>query len=861
MKESDIRKKFKDFFEKRSHKWYSSMSIVPPDDPSMLFTTAGMVQFKKQFLGEAGKLTRTASIQKCLRTSDIDEVGKTARHLTFFEMYGNFSFGDYFKEEAIQWSWDFLIGELNLPVENIYATVYKDDDEAFEIWKKYLPEERIVRLGDKDNFWTMGETGPCGPCSEIIYDQGPEKGCSNKDCKVGCECDRYLEVWNLVFTQYDRQKDGTLSELPKKNIDTGMGLERLHQVLGRKDNVYETFVLKSIMDDIEKNTENFNLSSARIISDHIRAVTFMIGDGVSPSNEGRGYVLRRLIRRASRECRKIGWNEPRLWKYTSVIIDLMGEYYPEIIERATHIATVCKMEEENFVNTLDSAMRILDDFIADMEKSKEKILPAEKAFKLYDTYGLPVDITRNILQEKDLSVDEDGFNSMMEERARSSKWKEKEGTNTYWDDIKELSKTENLAYEDYSSKARVLKIINSGEAIVLDRTSMYAESGGQIGDTGEIKGKNGNFKVKNTVKEENVVIHEGLLEGKMKEGDDVEVKVDVLRRKAIERNHSATHLVQSVLREELGSHVQQNGSLVEPERLRFDFTHTESVTHDQLEKIESKVNAIVMSNIPVNSMEMSRGEAKDKGALAFFGEKYGDRVRTVIVDDPVTNKTVSMELCGGTHLKNTGEVGLFKIVSESGIAAGVRRIEAVTGSEALRYIQEKENKIKTIAELINASDDKLIDKVKKLQKELKEKDKKIRSLENKMVSGVAKESKAEDEGLLGGFYFVHEFDDVNVQLMRSWADNVLASQIPKTGIEGMAALAIGKTADKVTLILKLDKKLAEKYDAKLIISEAAKKINGSGGGRRDMAQGGGTDINGIGEAKKVVEEFLSGRRP
>jgi alanyl-tRNA synthetase len=619
VKDKDVRESFKKFFEKRGHQWYSSMPLVPSDDPTMLFTTAGMVQFKKQLLGEAGKITCAASIQKCVRTSDIDEVGKTARHLTFFEMYGNFSFGDYFKEDAIKFGWDFLVGELKLDKERLHATVYTDDDEAYEIWKKYLPEDRIVRLGEKDNFWAMGETGPCGPCSEIIYDQGLEKGCGKEDCGVGCDCDRYLEVWNLVFTQFDRKKDGSLRDLPKKNIDTGMGLERLNEVVGGKDNVFETPTLKPILDEVENDAENFNIAAARIVTDHVRAISFLLGDGVNPSNEGRGYVLRRLIRRASREGKKLGWDGPRLWKYTATVIDLMGEYYPALIKRANHIASVCKMEEEGFLNTLDSAMKVLEGFIGNLKKSGENILNATDAFKLYDTYGMPVDITRNILHEKGFDVDETGFKEMMEERAKSSKWKEREAGKSYWDEIKDISKTEFLAYESYKTTAKVEKIINSQKAIVLDKTPMYAESGGQIGDRGQIRGKNGIFKVKNTLKEDTVVIHEGMIKGNIEVGEEVEVEVDKESRKATERNHSATHILQSSLRKILGNHVQQNGSLVEPERLRFDFTHTEPLTREQIKDIEDDVNSIVMNNMPVVTGVMSRKEAEGKGALAFFG--------------------------------------------------------------------------------------------------------------------------------------------------------------------------------------------------------------------------------------------------
>ncbi len=848
MKDGEIRERFKKFFEDRLHNWYTSISLVPQDDPTMLFTTAGMVQFKKQLLGEAGRVTRAVSIQKCLRTSDIDNVGMTSRHLTFFEMYGNFSFGDYFKEDAIKFGWDFLVEELKLPVEKLYATVYKDDDEAYNVWKKYLPEEKIYKLGDEDNFWKMGDTGPCGPCSEIIYDMGPGKGCGKEDCQVGCGCDRYLEVWNLVFTQFDRQSDGTLNELPKKNIDTGMGLERLDQIVGGKDSVFETPMLKPIIDEVEKDTEVFNPVSGRIIADHVRAITFLIGDGISPSNEGRGYVLRRLIRRAAREGRKLGWGEPMLWRYTSTVIDVMGNYYPAIIARANHIAAVCKMEEESFLNTLSTAMRILDGYIKELNENGLSELSAQKAFKLYDTYGLPVDITKNILRENSLGVDEGGFKQLLEERSKSTLWKEKEKVSSYWDEIKDVPKTESLAYESYIITARVVKVLNNGKAIILDRSPMYAQSGGQVGDTGYIKNPDGLFKVENTVKEDDVIIHEGTLEGAIKEGDEVEVNVNADLRKAIERNHTATHLLQSVLRNILGKHVEQNGSLVEPSKLRFDFTHTEPLTAEQLKDIEQGVNSRVMDNMPVMIKVMDKQEAIKEGALAFFGEKYKKEVRAVIVSDPVKNKTVSMELCGGTHLHNTGEIGLFKIISENGIAAGVRRIEAVTGNTAVEYTEQNEMIISSIAEILNSPENRILDKIRKLKQELKDKDKKINNLRNKIAIG-SSGAVSYTKKLPGATFYIHEFDEINITIMRTWADSMVKK-------DSTAALAVGKTDSKVTLILKISKDLTDKYSAQQMMKEAAKEIDGSGGGRCDMAQGGGTNPSGVEKVINIIEEYF-----
>ncbi len=841
MKDREIRKKFRDYFESLEHQWHDSISLLP-DDPSMLFTTAGMVQFKKHLLGDPGRVKRAASIQKCLRTTDIDEVGKTSRHLTFFEMYGNFSFGDYFKKEAVKWGWDFLSEQIGLSPENLHATVYEDDDEAFGIWKEHLPAERIHRLGEEDNFWKMGDTGPCGPCSEVLYDRGEETGCGRAECAPGCDCDRYMEVWNFVFTQFDRQSDGTLKELPKKNIDTGMGLERLNQVVNGLDSVYETETLSPLMDKARREADNFNLSSARILSDHARAAAFLICDGVSPTNEGRGYVLRRLIRRAVKEGRKLG-GDFALWEYASLAVDIFAEYYPEILERARHIAMVIKSEEESFLGALAAAERILEGYVEEMKNSGDETLDAEKVFKLYDTHGMPADITASILEEKGYGADIEGFERLLAEASESTDWKEKSEADSFWNEVKDLEKTLFTGYGEYSGEAKVLKVAGGGRGIVLDKTPLYAESGGQAGDRGVIRGENGKFRVLNTIKEEDIFIHTGKLEGDIPAGSRVTVEVDISARRAAERNHTATHILQTALRELLGTHIQQNGSYVGPERLRFDYTHMEPLTGEQIKAVEERVNSYIMKNLPVEASEMDREEAKEKGALAFFGEKYGKKVRAVSVIGNEPGEPVSMELCGGTHLRNTGEAGLFKILSESGIAAGVRRIEAVTGEGALEYINRKLEILSETASLLRTPQDNLPDKISKLLGEIKEKKQKISDLENKLASGGGSSEKTVRAA--GAELVIREFDSAGPGVMRGWADSQASSG-------GRAALACGRSSSGAMIILKLSPDLAEKYDAGRIVSRAAEKLGGSGGGRKDMAQGGGPETEGLGAARDSV---------
>ncbi len=846
MKESEIRKKFREYFISFGHQWCDSIPLVPPGDDSILFTTAGMVQFKDEFLSSSGRVKRAASIQKCFRTSDIEEVGKTARHLTFFEMYGNFSFGDYFKEEAIKFGWDFLISELALDQDKLFATVYKDDDEAFEIWKKYLPEEKIVRLGEKDNFWNMGETGPCGPCSEILYDFGKSFGCGRSDCSPGCDCDRYLEVWNLVFTQYDRKQDGTLTSLPRKNIDTGMGLERLSQVINGLDNVFQTEMLKPLVDKAFEDSAGCSEKSARIIADHARAVTFLIADGVKPSNEGRGYVLRKLIRRASREGRKSGWKKPMLWEYSSLAADIMGHYYKVLNERANHIASVLRSEEENFLQTLDRASSKLQEHIKKLAGLGEKVLSGKDAFLLYDTYGLPPDITENILDERGLEMDRKGFDEMLQESARRSSWKQSEDSLPYLKDLKGLEPTLFTGYGECSSEASVVKILNGGKAIVTDRTPMYAEAGGQTGDRGIISGKNGSFTVNDTLKSSDVTVHVGEMEGEFNEGEKVKISVDKKVRKATQRNHTCTHILQAALRDVLGDDVQQDGSMVRPEGFRFDFTCSRELAADEKDRIERKVNSIIMENYPVSAEEMTRKDAEKKGALAFFQEKYGEKVRTIIIKKS-GSENISMELCGGTHVKNTGTIGLFKLVSEKGIAAGIRRIEGLTGDGALDYVSNMQQTLNEAAGELKSPPEEIVYSIGRLKKEIDELKDRINSLEQKLISGA---TESEKEDINGVQFSVKDFGNASEGVMRAWADSMVSSP-------SSAALALGTAEESIKMIFKLSADIAGKLDASSILKKAAEASGGNAGGRKDMARGGASGgSDSLKKSLKIVKEEI-----
>ncbi|MGO8715439.1 MAG: alanine--tRNA ligase, partial [Smithella sp.] len=702
---NEIRESFLKYFAGKGHTLVTSSSLIPKDDPTLLFTNAGMVQFKNSFLGlENRGYTRAASCQKCARAggkhNDLENVGVTARHHTFFEMLGNFSFGDYFKEEAIAWAWEYLIDVVKLPKEKLWITIFEDDNEAFEIWNKKMkvPHDRIVRMGEKSNFWMMGETGPCGPCSEILYDQGNDTGCGRPECDVYCDCDRHLEIWNLVFTQFDRDESGKLTPLPKPNIDTGMGLERLTAVIQNKKSNYDTDLFAPIIRFVEKTAgiaygkNADNDISVRVIADHSRAITFLIGDGITPSNEGRGYVLRRILRRAARHGKLLGINKPFLNQSAQVVIDMMKGVYPDLEEKASFITKMILNEERRFMETLDAGLRILNEETTALKKAKESILPGALVFKLYDTYGFPVDLTADIVRQDGFTLDNDGFEAEMKqqrERARGA-WKgsgEEAIAECYLKASSSGIISEFCGYEGTNiSDAKVLAIFVDGNPadsvregqkaeIVLDTTPFYGESGGQTGDTGYLEGAAFNFKIEDTKRPiDKFIVHAGdVLKGEIKAGAKAQLIVDEERRKAIAANHSGTHILQAALKAVLGDHIKQSGSLVNALRLRFDFTHFSKISDEELKRVETIANDMIRKNVPVKTEVCALEDALKTGATAVFDEKYGATVRIVKMGE------MSMELCGGTHVKQTGDIGLLKVVHESAIAAGVRRIEAVTG--------------------------------------------------------------------------------------------------------------------------------------------------------------------------------------
>ncbi|HUH66540.1 MAG TPA: alanine--tRNA ligase [Syntrophales bacterium] len=859
MKGSEIREKFLKYFEENGHAVVPSSSLIPKDDPTLLFTNSGMVQFKNCFLGlEDRGYTRATSSQKCVRAggkhNDLENVGYTARHHTFFEMLGNFSFGDYFKKESIFWGWDFLTRVMGLPKERLWITIYKDDDDAFEIWNKNMgvPAERIVRMGMDSNFWMMGETGPCGPCSEIIYDQGPEVGCGRPECSVLCECDRHLEIWNHVFTQFDRDKDGNFNPLPKPNIDTGMGLERLAAVVQGVKSNYDTDFFQTIIRAVEKisgkkyGTSEETDISTRVIADHSRAVTFLIGDGILPSNEGRGYVLRRILRRAARHGKLLGIDKPFLHDMASVVIAEMKNVYGDLVDKEGYIKKVIFNEEQRFIETLDAGLKILSDEVSTLKKEKRKIVPGDVVFKLYDTFGFPVDLTADIVKKDGLTLDMEGFEKAMEvqrEKARES-WKgsgEKAVSTSYQKlSLKGIS-TQFVGYEGvteaHSNIAAIMKndeLVDSvkvGEKaeIFTTESPFYGEAGGQIGDTGTIEGDEFVFEVWDTQRPiENLITHIGKMKsGEMRTGRDAVLKVDVDTRRATEAHHSGTHVLNAALHKVLGDHVKQSGSLVNPERLRFDYTHFSRVSEEELDRIESIANEIIRSNVTVQTSILPREEAMKTGAQAVFDEKYGEQVRVVKMGD------YSMELCGGTHVSKTGDIGLLKVIHESAIAAGVRRIEAVTGKAALKYVHAVEGELKKTASILKAIPLELSDRVEKLVKHQRDMEKEIEELKVKLAAKDMTDLVKKVKKLKGVSVLAAAVDVADAKTMRDLGDRL------KDKIKSGIVLLGSKTGEKAMLLCMVTKDLADKYHAGNIIKEIAPIIGGSGGGRPDMAQAGG----------------------
>lgn len=865
---NEIRKSFVDFFKSKEHKHFESASLIP-DDKSLLLTVAGMVPFKPFFLGEKeAPFPRITTYQKCIRTNDLENVGRTPRHHTFFEMLGNFSFGDYFKKEAIEWSWEYITKILKLDPERLYVSVYKTDDEAYEIWNKEIgvPEDRIVRLGEEDNWWAAGPVGSCGPCSEIYYDtQNMGKNNEEINCKPGDEGDRFLEIWNLVFTEWNRLEDGSLVPLPEKNIDTGAGLERIASVVQKKDNNFETDIFMPIIKGIEKvldiKKEEFEIT-VKVIADHIRASVFLIADGVLPSNEGRGYILRKIIRRAfgagivAKQKLDITKDDLFLYKLVPYVVENMKEAYPELVEKQEYIEKVLKLEQERFALTLKNGIEMLTEEIEKMDKEGIKKLSADASFKLYDTFGLPFELTELILENQGYEVSEEEFNQKLEEQVKRSKNSRVTVSDMIKDDFidkffEEHGKTEFTGYEKFKDEGKILHIAKSegisGYEVIFDRTPFYAESGGQVADTGIITSGEFEGKVVNVVKKHDVFIHQvEIVKGIAPAvGAEVKMKIDADRRKDIQRNHTATHILHKVLRENLGTHVEQSGSLVDDEKLRFDFSHYEAIEPEMIEKIEKAVNDIILSNLKVKIDFENIEDAKKRGAMALFSDKYGDVVRVVEIDG------YSIELCGGAHVKSTGEIGLFNIESESGIASGTRRITATTGHASLKYVNKLEEKLSKVAGMLKTDGKNVVDVVEKYIAEAKNIVKEYEQLQTKLV-------KYEINELL------ENVDEINgVKVLKAAFTNKDVNELKEIVDRGKEKLQSGiiilgtNNGGKAIFVVGVTKDLISKVKAGEIVKVAAQVAGGNGGGRPDFAQAGGKDGNAVKEAVDKAFEFVN----
>ncbi|NOZ24806.1 MAG: alanine--tRNA ligase [Nitrospirae bacterium] len=872
MTSREIRDSFLRFFREKGHEIVKSSPLVPHDDPTLLFTNAGMVQFKGVFLGiESRPYSRAASCQKCMRAggkhSDLENVGHTARHHTFFEMLGNFSFGDYFKKEAIALAWELLTGWFRLPEEKLYATVYEEDDEAERLWREETGIEgsRIVRLGAKDNFWQMADTGPCGPCSEVLIDQGEEAGCGSATCAPGCDCDRFLELWNLVFMQYNRDENGELTPLPHPSIDTGMGLERITAVLQGKLNNFDTDLFAPIIDGISGlSGVRYGASpgtdaSIRVIADHVRATTFLLSEGVIPSNEGRGYVLRRIIRRASRHARLLNLHEPCLYRMVEHVIESMADVYPELTDGKERTEKLLRMEEERFTRTIEMGMNILDEVIARIKRQQETVIPGEEVFKLYDTYGFPLDLARDIAMDAGLSIDEEGFRREMEmQRTRArAVWSAEERalTPVYGDIVKECGETEFTGYDGLKTESLVRALLKNGRRVeeltegeegevILDRTPFYAESGGQAGDTGTMDTEGAHLVVLDTKKPVHGLHahHVKVKRGRVKTGDRVSCSVDEERRKATMRNHTATHLLHKALKTVLGEHVRQAGSLVTHERLRFDFTHFYALQKDETERIEETVNARILENLPVRTDVMPLEEAVERGAVALFDEKYGETVRVVSVGD------FSSELCGGTHCRATGEIGLFVIVSEGSVASGVRRIEALTGSAAFSFLRRKADELDSIKELLKT--DAPIQKTEKLLSALKSLEKEVQRLKTGTATDAISEALKEARELDGVKVVKTRQDGLNPKELRLLADNI------RDRIRSGIVIASSAVDGHAAIVCMVTKDLKDRYNAGEIVKRLAALAGGKGGGRPDMAQGGTRDAGKLDSVLDKVYDII-----
>lgn len=859
MTTAEIRGAFLDYFAKNGHQIVSSSSLVPNNDPTLLFTNAGMNQFKDVFLGaEKRNYIRAVSSQRCVRAggkhNDLENVGYTARHHTFFEMLGNFSFGDYFKIDAIKFAWNFLTEELKLPKEKLLVTVYAEDDEAFELWANVigLAEDKIIRIATSDNFWSMGDTGPCGPCSEIFYDHGEHiwggpPGSPEEDG------DRFIEIWNLVFMQFNRQSDGTMEPLPKPSIDTGMGLERISAIIQNVHSNYEIDIFVHLITEVAKviGTKDLEDKSLRVIADHIRSCSFLIVDGVVPSNEGRGYVLRRIIRRAVRHGNKLGAKNVFFYRLVAALVNQMGAAYPELKEQQAFIEKVLKTEEEQFSRTLERGMAILDDELNTLEG---EVVPGVLVFKLYDTYGFPADLTNDVARERGLRIDEEGFAAAMAQQRKRAQQASQFDTD-YNEQLKSDAVSQFTGYELTRSHSPVVEILLAGKSVkglqegqtayvILEQTPFYAESGGQVGDSGILQGDNGVFVVTDTIKIGQAIAHKGTMQGHLSTGEQVEAIFDSERREHVKLNHSATHLMHAALKQVLGTHVSQKGSLVTEERLRFDFSHFEAMTKEQISLVEKLVNDQIRANTVLQTKLMNLDEAKAAGAMALFGEKYDDDVRVVSMGN------FSMELCGGTHVLSTGDIGLFKILSESGIAAGVRRIEAVTGVAAVNLMQSQFNELNNLASMLKTEPTNLVTRITQLLDQNKTFEKELSKLKQQVASSKGNDLLSNVIDINGTKVLIAHLQDVETKALRGMVDD-FKNQL------GSAVIVLGVAEqDKVGLIVGVTQDLTTKVKAGELVNYIAQQVGGKGGGRPDMAQAGGNQPENLAAAIETVKPWL-----